>query len=137
MSYRIIKIIPFVYGHRLMNYPGKCRRLHGHSGRLEIVLEADALDGQGMVADFSKIKEKISGWLAANFDHRLILNKKDPWLGRLKKIDSSVAAVAFDPTAENLARMIFEKAKAMGLAVVEARLWETEASCAVYKETST
>ena len=34
--HRITKLIDFCYGHRLMNYAGKCRFLHGHNGRIEV-----------------------------------------------------------------------------------------------------
>ena len=31
--FRVTKEIHFCYGHRLLNYDGKCRHLHGHNGR--------------------------------------------------------------------------------------------------------
>jgi hypothetical protein len=51
--HRVTKLIDFCYGHRLMNYDGKCRHLHGHNGRLEVDLESRELDRLGMVLDFS------------------------------------------------------------------------------------
>jgi 6-pyruvoyltetrahydropterin/6-carboxytetrahydropterin synthase len=38
-----------------------------------------------------------------------------------------------NPTAENIARLIFAKARECGLPVVEVMLWETEHCCAVYR----
>ena len=37
--FRVSQNIEFCYGHRLLNYSGKCRHLHGHNGRAVIVLE--------------------------------------------------------------------------------------------------
>lgn len=61
--FRVTKHIEFCYGHRLLNYEGKCRHLHGHNGRVEVHIEADRLDARGMVYDFSEIKEAIKNWI--------------------------------------------------------------------------
>ena len=37
--FRVTREIFFCYGHRLLNYEGKCRHLHGHNGRAVITLE--------------------------------------------------------------------------------------------------
>ena len=39
--FRITKHIEFCYGHRLLNYAGKCRYLHGHNGKAVITIEED------------------------------------------------------------------------------------------------
>ena len=51
--YQVTREIDFCYGHRLLNYDGKCRHLHGHNGRAVLTLAAPELDGLGMVMDFS------------------------------------------------------------------------------------
>jgi len=53
--FNVSREIDFCYGHRLLNYPGKCRHLHGHNGRAVITFAAAALDQRGMVLDFSEI----------------------------------------------------------------------------------
>src|SRR5262245_58199732 len=83
--FQVTREIRFCYGHRLLNYDGKCRHLHGHNGRAVITLEADRLDGLGMVVDFSAIKKAVSAWIDANLDHRMILHKDDPVLPLLQK----------------------------------------------------
>ena len=35
-QFKVTKQIEFCYGHRLLNYDGKCKHLHGHNGLLEI-----------------------------------------------------------------------------------------------------
>ena len=100
-------------------------------------METKRLDSRGMVVDFSDIKKKLKHWVDENWDHRMILNSKDPGLAGLKKLDTTVMAVPCNPTAENLARLLFKTAKKMGFPVIEVRLWETENSWAAYSESST
>ncbi|MDP2600705.1 MAG: 6-carboxytetrahydropterin synthase, partial [Deltaproteobacteria bacterium] len=45
--YTVTKTIHFCYGHRLLNYNGKCRHLHGHNARVEIDVAAETLDSLG------------------------------------------------------------------------------------------
>ena len=57
--FRVTREIHFCYGHRLLNYDGKCRHLHGHNGRAVITLQGSELDDRGMLVDFGEIKQKI------------------------------------------------------------------------------
>ena len=76
--FRVTREIDFCYGHRLLNYDGKCRHLHGHNGRAVIVLESPKLDDRGMVLDFTDIKRVVSRWIDETLDHRMILCRDDP-----------------------------------------------------------
>ncbi|MBV8612128.1 MAG: 6-carboxytetrahydropterin synthase, partial [Singulisphaera sp.] len=76
--YRVTREIEFCYGHRLINYGGKCRHLHGHNGKAVIVLEAPALDHRGMLVDFGDIKRTVQRWIDENLDHNLLLCREDP-----------------------------------------------------------
>ena len=49
--FQVTREIRFCYGHRLLNYDGKCRHLHGHNGRAIITLETDRLDSQRLASD--------------------------------------------------------------------------------------
>jgi 6-pyruvoyltetrahydropterin/6-carboxytetrahydropterin synthase len=130
--YTVTKIIHFCYGHRLLNYNGKCRHLHGHNGRAEIELTAKRLDRLGMVEDFTKIKRAIQGWIDETLDHKMILCQDDPALPALRKLDEPLFVMRDNPTAERLAQLIYEEARRMGFPVASVRLWETESSYAVY-----
>ncbi|MBI4597529.1 MAG: 6-carboxytetrahydropterin synthase [Candidatus Omnitrophica bacterium] len=130
--YSVTKTIQFCYGHRLLNYEGKCRDLHGHNGKVEIELSSEALDRRGMVRDFTEIKRAIQGWIDRNLDHKMILCKDDPVLLLLQQQGEPVFAIEANPTAENLAKLIFDEAQRMGFPVTTVRLWETESSCATY-----
>lgn len=71
-TYRVTKEIHFCYGHRLLNYDGKCRHLHGHNGKAVITLEAPRLDELGMVVDFSQVKQVLGKWIDDHLDHRML-----------------------------------------------------------------
>jgi len=133
--FRVSREICFCYGHRLLNYDGKCRHLHGHNGRAVLTLEAADLDALGMVADFSRIKEVVGGWIDRTLDHRMLLHHDDPVLTFLKRQGEPVHVLDVNPTAENIARLIYEFARGEGFPVVEVQLWETESCFATYRGT--
>lgn len=86
--YYITKRIEISAAHRLsLDYESKCTRLHGHNWIITVHCRAEVLDANGMVTDFTHIKNVVSDTL----DHT-VLNE----------------VVPFNPTAENLARWICE-----------------------------
>lgn len=132
--YRVTQQIDFCYGHRLLNYEGKCKDLHGHNGRAVISLEGEKLDERGMLVDFTDIKRVIRGWIEKELDHRMILHKDDPLLPVLEAHQQPVYVIPANPTAENIARLIFDYACAQNFPVVEVVLWETRNSRAAFKK---
>jgi len=131
--YRISREIDFCYGHRLLNYEGKCRHLHGHNGKAVITIESSRLDDRGMVLDFSDIKHSVSAWIDAHLDHRMILSREDPVARVLAEMGEPLYLVKANPTAENIARLIFEFTASQGFPVVEVQLWETPKCVASYQ----
>jgi 6-pyruvoyltetrahydropterin/6-carboxytetrahydropterin synthase len=130
--YRVTREITFCYGHRLLHYDGKCRHLHGHNGRAVITLETADLDRLGMVVDFTLLKNAIGGWIDEHLDHKMLLHKDDPALPLLRAQGEPVHVLDVNPTAEAIARLIFDVTAAQGFPVVEVKLWETDSSCAAY-----
>jgi 6-pyruvoyltetrahydropterin/6-carboxytetrahydropterin synthase len=130
--FRVTREIDFCYGHRLLNYDGKCRHLHGHNGRAVIVLEAEALDPRGMLVDFGDIKQHVQCWIDENLDHNMLLCKDDPLLPTLLDRGERVFVLDENPTAEAIARLIYERTRDSGLPVVEVTLWETPHCHATY-----
>jgi 6-pyruvoyltetrahydropterin/6-carboxytetrahydropterin synthase len=131
--FRVTREISFCYGHRLLNYDGKCRHLHGHNGRAVITLEAPALDSRGMLVDFAEIKQSVQRWIDETLDHNMLLCREDPLLPVLLERGERVFVMDTNPTAENIARLIYEQAVSAGLPVVEVLLWETPNCHASYR----
>src|SRR5713101_2166835 len=130
--YRVTREISFCYGHRLLDHDGKCRHLHGHNGRAVLTLAADQLDRLGMVMDFTRIKRVVGGWIDEQLDHKMLLHRDDPVLPLLRQQGEPVYVLDVNPTAENIARLIYDFAASQGFPVVEVQLWETETCFASY-----
>lgn len=84
--YYISKRFEISFAHRLdLSYSSKCTNLHGHNGIVTVFCAAEDLDENGMVIDFTHVKELVQKKL----DHQYLNDHFD-----------------FNPTAENLARWI-------------------------------
>jgi len=133
--YSVTKMIDFCYGHRLLNYEGRCRYLHGHNARVEIELASERLDRRGMVRDFNEIKQAIHTWIDRELDHKMLLNRRDPVLPVLQRLGEPLFVMDDNPTAEAIARLIFDYTASQGFPVTMVRLWETQRSVAAYRPT--
>lgn len=133
MAYLVTKRIDFCYGHRLLDYDGVCRHLHGHNAMVELDIAADALDRLDMVVDFSDVKRLVKAWIDRELDHRMILRRDDPLVALLSAQGEPLVLLDHNPTAERLAQLVFDKARELGFNVVAVRFWETPSSCAVYR----
>jgi len=118
---------------------------------VEIILEADDLDENGMVCDFKAVSEAVGDYLAT-FDHALCMNTQDPMFAALKAAygDQVIAFENLEPTTEVIAQTFFQEirrrfsAHAMRLEaqyklrsqvrLVRVRVWETSSSWAEYGE---
>jgi len=131
--YSITKHVRFCYGHRLLGHQGKCRHLHGHNATAVIRLESRELNPLGMVCDFGDVGNYVKTWLDAEIDHTLLLHRDDPVLPLLQSAGERVYVMKDNPTAENIARLIFEQVQRRGFPVVEVSLRETDTAQASYK----
>ena len=61
----------FSAAHNLREMGGKCESLHGHNFKVEVAVESERLDDQGMVIDFRFLKEKTRG-LLDGLDHKYL-----------------------------------------------------------------
>ena len=70
MPYRICKTFEIENGHMLSKHPDKCKFPHGHTRKIELVLEAGDLDENDMVCDFKILKETMESFLE-QYDHSM------------------------------------------------------------------
>jgi 6-pyruvoyltetrahydropterin/6-carboxytetrahydropterin synthase len=149
MPYRICKSIEVENGHMLSKHPDKCQFPHGHTRKVEIVMESSELDENQMVCDFKIIKTALGDWLD-QFDHALCMNTADPAYGEFKARygDRVIGFENQDPTTELMAKTFFDHAvKALAdyagspharyplrptVRLVSVRVWETSSSWAEY-----
>ena len=105
----------FSSAHYLRGYKGKCKNLHGHNWKVEIIIIADELDEIGMVADFGFLKSKMNGILEIT-DH-VCLND----LEYFEEIN---------PTSENIAKYLFDEYVKVikPFKVKSVQVWESENS---------
>lgn len=112
-NYRIRKKFTLEIAHQLSSsYSKDCSEcIHGHSYTVELFLTSSTLNKDGMVLDFGLLKEFIKR-MKNDWDHALILpiEMKDDFIELIKK--KKLKKVLFmdkNPTAENMAMVIFEK----------------------------
>ncbi len=101
---------------------------------MEVELRAKTLDKRSMVYDFSDISRVIKTWIDKVLDHTMILNEKDPILPDLKRRKERFMTIKTNPTAETIAKLIYDYAVSQGFPVYRVTLWETASSFATYRE---
>lgn len=96
--------------HNLLNYTGKCARVHGHRYVYEVKIRQRIDSKTGMVIDFKELKSKVKNSLEELLDHAYLND-----------------ILPFNTTAENMVVWIFEYLSKRELVkgIVEISLWET------------
>ena len=138
--YEISAEVSFDSAHFLAGYDGKCRNIHGHRWRIRAAVCADELvaDGQtrGMVADFGDLKAALKE-IADELDHSLIYEKgtlRAETLAALKAENFRLNEIPCRPTAENFAKLIFDRLKTHFDGVKRVIVYETPGNRAEYYE---
>lgn len=127
-----IRTVSIDAGHRLHNHEGKCRNVHGHRYRFELFITDEDPYARGVKLS---IENYIEDWLMEHWDHGMLLNKEDPkavaWAPGGMLEGDKYYLLPCNPTAENLASFVLEKAneicKKEGLhqRVFHVACWET------------
>jgi 6-pyruvoyltetrahydropterin/6-carboxytetrahydropterin synthase len=113
----------FAAAHNLRNYHGKCENLHGHNYKVRVTLSGKELDSTGLLYDFVQLKKAIQG-VIRSLDHKY-LNEMPPF-------------DALNPSAENIARFIYEEtakqlpAAPNGSGIARVTVWESDVTAATY-----
>ena len=105
----------FAAAHRLPRYEGPCFRLHGHNYKFFVTVEGEVDPSTGMIADFGVIKDLVGEVILSKADHRNLNDVLD------------------NPTAENIARWIWEVLAPRLPGLCEVRLFEIPGCCVTYR----
>lgn len=121
--YRLKISTSFASAHNLMNYQGECENLHGHNWKVEVSVEAKALDKAGLGIDFKILKSETNA-LLKTLDHKY-LNELAPFRD-------------ISPSSENIARYVYSELSSRlnsdNIRVVCVTVWESDVACASYYE---
>ena len=118
MSVQIFKTFTIEAAHRLPNVPEnhKCRRLHGHSFRIEIRVAGAVQEPAGWIMDFADITRAFQP-IHEQLDHR--------YLNEIEGLEN--------PTSEQLARWIWRKLKPVLSPLSEVIVRETCTAGCLYR----
>ena len=105
----------FEAAHRLPHHEGKCREMHGHSYELVVNVERSVDPASGMAIDFSDLKRVVREQVVDLLDHRCVNDLME------------------NPTAELMARWIWDRLADALPGLVEIELHETRACSVVYR----
>ena len=143
----ITKEIEIDMGHRVPNHKSKCRNLYGHRYKIEVgvddkVIDTKGTSDEGMVIDFSDLKEIMMQEIDAKFDHGFVIYSWDELLNEQflawQLTGMKIILVDFIPTAENLAKHWYElikpKLEERKIKIKHVKVWETPSSTATYEE---
>ncbi len=111
----ITRRLEFDAGHRIPDHKSQCRHLHGHRYAIEITLSGSIIDkagdaANGMVMDFSQVKDLAKAHLVDEWDHAFLAFIGDQAIVNFLNSLPGHKTVVLDrvPTAENLARIAFD-----------------------------
>lgn len=109
----------FDSAHCLRDYEGTCSRLHGHTYRVRAAFRFASLEDSGLAFDFRKAKEVL----------REVLDYLDH-----KYINDLPEFSVQNPSAEAIAKLIYDRVKEPVPNTYSVSVWETPTSCATYFE---
>ena len=122
MKLEVYREVQFSSAHRLRNYHGKCENLHGHNWRVRLFVTRAQFDETGFVMDFKVLDAVLKGIMD-------LLDHKD--------LNSLEEFLVVNPTAENIALLIFRLAEKeisaidKNVSVSKVCVWESDKSCAI------
>lgn len=106
---------------------------HGHNAKVEILLAGDTLDKRHILYEFGELRDRVKAWIDDKLDHKMLLRKDDPLVKPLLELGEPVYLFETSPTAEAIAKLIFDYCVTLKLPIDEIRIWETESSYAAYR----
>jgi 6-pyruvoyltetrahydropterin/6-carboxytetrahydropterin synthase len=136
----VTKIFSFDVAHALDNYPGKCRHIHGHTYSLHVTVIGELIDVpghpyDGMIIDFTDLKQWVNTQVVIIFDHALVIRKNGLFdtPAIFNGTDHRVIISTYQPTCENMLLDMADrllKSCPNGITIKSLRLYETPTSYA-------
>jgi len=114
--FEVEKIFSFEAGHTLEHHKGLCSKPHGHSYTIKVAVRRENLSKEGMVIDFGDIAAIVKPMIENYFDHC--------WLNESLQME--------DPTAEHMAKWIFDYLKPKLEGLYRVSVHETQNCSASY-----
>ena len=102
-----------------------CHLLHGYSLAFTFTFACKELDNKNWVVDFGGLKQ-LKAWLEDSFDHKLVVDKKDPALSTMIELEARGLAEVrvFDGVgAEKFAEHAYEFADNLVYEITNGRCW--------------
>jgi 6-pyruvoyltetrahydropterin/6-carboxytetrahydropterin synthase len=115
--------LEYAIGHRLLGHQGLCANLHGHNYTFEVTVAGNP-DVIGLVRDFSEIKKDMRS-LLDKMDHAMVLVRSDPAGDYFRSSGDKVVFLTLNPSAENLASLLFNHMQKAGYSVTLVRVQES------------
>lgn len=139
---KVAKEFSFDMAHLLDGHDGKCKNLHGHTYKLQVIVSGETENNgakKGMVIDFADLKRAVNELIISPMDHAFIYDQSSERETKiaqlLQQLNSKTFALPMRSTAENLAQFIFQRLQEnVGFHLHSIRLWETPTSFAEYGE---
>ena len=138
--YKVTKEFSFSAAHRLLNYKGNCKNLHGHNYKVFVTLSRNEIDEEsGMVIDFKEMKKYVGYIIEKYYDHALILNSEDPIIALVNAgtIETKIFITSGEPTAEIIAHSIYTEiatTEILPVTIDKVVIYETGTSYVEYTE---
>jgi len=136
----ITKLFSFEMAHALEGYDGLCKNIHGHSYKLSVTVLGMPVDDlqspkNGMLIDFTDLKQIVEKHIVSKYDHALVLNTMTDkaTVNALQSHYDKIVTVKYQPTCE---RMLIEFADILqnvlpsNISLHSLRLSETDTSYA-------
>ncbi|MEW5806505.1 MAG: 6-carboxytetrahydropterin synthase QueD [Acidobacteriota bacterium] len=110
------RVFRFEAAHQLPDYPGKCRRFHGHSYRMTVFLKLPVDPESGLAMDFAEIQRIVDQNVISKLDHQ------------------NLNEIIDNPTSERLIMWIWDQLEGKLNGIYELELSETESSSVIYRK---
>jgi 6-pyruvoyltetrahydropterin/6-carboxytetrahydropterin synthase len=137
----LTKVFTFDTAHALEHYPGKCRHIHGHTYHLYVTVSGVIRNEfghpfDGMIMDFSELKQWVRAAVVDLFDHALVLRKGSALASMPYPDSERLLLTDYEPSCENMLLDMVRRLRTSlpdGVLLARVKLYETPTSFAEWE----